>query len=226
MTKAVALIHIVVVVFPIACAGVVRRVYVNHVHLALVAIKQKLEGVEIVGVDEQMPRFVRPAAFNTLHRHKRRINRVAKTAHHHEVSNGKFFARQFGRWITPHRTVANGNVLVDAFDAPKLVAGFAFERNQFAQLHRQIAAAAPFPAGVPRKRDQTSSFSSTPSPRRRFLCGAARRGFAQSGLQFSPCRQSRIRSRANQPCLQTVFVGTLVPEIKMGRTYLRPYTGT
>jgi len=26
--------------------------------------------------------------------------------------------------------------------------------------------------------------------------------------------------------LKTVFVGTLVPEIKMGRTYLRPFTGT
>jgi len=34
-----------------------------------------------------------------------------------------------------------------------------------------------------------------------------------------------IRSRANQPCLVTVSVGTLVPE-KMGRTYLRPNTGT
>ena len=38
--------------------------------------------------------------------------------------------------------------------------------------------------------------------------------------------QTGIRSRANQPCLQTVFVGTLVPEIQMGRTYLRPITGT
>jgi len=35
-----------------------------------------------------------------------------------------------------------------------------------------------------------------------------------------------VRSRANQPCVETVFVGTLVPEIKMGRTYLRPITGT
>ena len=35
-----------------------------------------------------------------------------------------------------------------------------------------------------------------------------------------------IRSRANQPCVKTVFVGTLVPEIKEGRTYLRPTTGT
>ena len=26
--------------------------------------------------------------------------------------------------------------------------------------------------------------------------------------------------------METVFVGTLVPEIKMGRTYLRPITGT
>ena len=34
------------------------------------------------------------------------------------------------------------------------------------------------------------------------------------------------RSRANQPCVVTVSVGTVVPETKMGRTYLRPVSGT
>ena len=47
--------------------------------------------------------------------------------------------------------------------------------------------------------------------------------------EILPCvvrKHGLFRSRANQLCMVTVSVGTLVPEIKMGRTYLRPFTGT
>jgi hypothetical protein len=37
---------------------------------------------------------------------------------------------------------------------------------------------------------------------------------------------ARMVARVFQPCLVTVFVGFLVPEMKMGRTYLRPISGT
>lgn len=45
-------------------------------------------------------------------------------------------------------------------------------------------------------------------------------------FNFGHADKSCIRSRANQPCLMTVSVGFLVPEIKVGRTYLRLTTGT
>ena len=63
----------------------------NYVHLALVAVKQKLERMEVVGIDEQMPWLLRSTSFNTVKWHKRRVNRVTKATHNHKVRDGNFF---------------------------------------------------------------------------------------------------------------------------------------
>ena len=54
----------------------------------------------------------------------------------------------------------------------------------------------------------------------------AARGWLACRRIFRFGRHGLKRSRANQPCLVTVSVGTPVPEMKMGRIYLRPKTGT
>ena len=84
---------------------------------------------------------VDPAALDAIHRHKCGIDRVAKAAHHHEIGNGEFLVRLAARRIALHRAVARRDVFVDGFDAPELVAGFAFERNQFTRLDWQLGQA-------------------------------------------------------------------------------------
>ena len=80
MPERIGLIDVIVVVFPVARAGVVGRVDVDHVHLALVGIEQELEGVEVVGIDDHVPGLVRPAPGDAVHWNQRRIDGLAKAA--------------------------------------------------------------------------------------------------------------------------------------------------
>jgi len=51
----VVAIHVIVVVLPVLCAGIVGRVDIDAVHLPGVQVLQQLEGVIVVGFDQGMP---------------------------------------------------------------------------------------------------------------------------------------------------------------------------
>src|SRR2546425_666379 len=86
MPEAVRLIHVVVVIFPVPRAGVVRWIDVDDVHLAFVAVKQELESVEVVGIDEHVPWFVWPSVLHSVHRDEGGIDGISKVTHHHQLS--------------------------------------------------------------------------------------------------------------------------------------------
>jgi hypothetical protein len=81
--EGVGLVHVVVVILPIPRAGVVGRVDVDDVHLALVAVEQELEGMKIIGIDEHMPRLLRPTSRHAVNRDESRIDGVAKAPDHY-----------------------------------------------------------------------------------------------------------------------------------------------
>ena len=96
MPERIGLIDVIVVVFPVARAGVVRRVDIDHVHVALVGIEEELKGVEVVGIDEHVPGLVRPAPRHAINRHKSRIDGIAKAANDDEIENREVLLRVFG----------------------------------------------------------------------------------------------------------------------------------
>ena len=83
MPECISLVHVIVVVLPVPCAGIVGWVDVDDIYLALVAVEQELEGMEIIGIDEHMPRLLRPTPRHAVNRDKGRIDRITKVADHH-----------------------------------------------------------------------------------------------------------------------------------------------
>lgn len=91
MSKPVGFVHVVVVVLPITRSRVVRRVDVDYVHLAFVAVQQQLERMVIVRVDENVPRLAR-RTFDGIHGDQSRVHRLAERfGHDHAFSRNDFF---------------------------------------------------------------------------------------------------------------------------------------
>ena len=57
VTVSIIAIHIVVVVFPVLCAGIVGRVDIDAVHLTRIQIFQKLQGVIVVRFNQRVPKI-------------------------------------------------------------------------------------------------------------------------------------------------------------------------
>src|SRR5215211_5339956 len=75
MPELVDLIDVVVVVFPVPVARVVRRVYIDGVDLVLVGVKQGFKGVEVLGIDDEMRRLV-PAIADTANGRQAGVDRL------------------------------------------------------------------------------------------------------------------------------------------------------
>ena len=80
----VVALDVVVVVLPVLRAGVVRRVDVDAVDLAAVGEEQRLERVEVLGVDDGVERLV-AAALDLAGRDQAGVDRVAELGDHDEV---------------------------------------------------------------------------------------------------------------------------------------------
>ena len=55
MTILIVAIHIIVVVFPVPCACIVRRIDVDAIHLPGIEVFQKLQGMVVVRLDQRVP---------------------------------------------------------------------------------------------------------------------------------------------------------------------------
>lgn len=84
MSVTVCGINIIVIIFPIFCSTVIRRVYVNTIHLFRVEVFKKLQRMEIVSFDQRMPQVAIGCIFYTVYRDKGRKNRLAKLRHSNE----------------------------------------------------------------------------------------------------------------------------------------------
>ncbi len=97
----VVALDVVVVVLPVLRARVVRRVDVDAVDLAAVREEQRLERVEVLGVDDRVERLV-AAAFHLPRRDQARVDRVAELGHHDQVVQ-----RQRSRRASPSSTACS-----------------------------------------------------------------------------------------------------------------------
>lgn len=87
MPVTVCEINIVVIIFPIFCPTVIRRVYVNAINLFRVEVFKKLQRMEIVSFDQRMPQATAGRIGYAVHRDKGRKNRLAKLRHGNERVN-------------------------------------------------------------------------------------------------------------------------------------------
>ena len=84
MAIEVVSLDVVVVVLPVLRAGVVRRVDVDRVDRAAVREQQRLQRVEVLGIDDGVERLVAPA-LDPARGDQTRVDRVAELGHHDEV---------------------------------------------------------------------------------------------------------------------------------------------
>lgn len=79
MAISIVIVYIVVVVFPIFSSGVVGWIYVDTVDLALVKVKEQLEGMIVLALDHHVMGRGRVATFHGTEMLKSRIDRFAET---------------------------------------------------------------------------------------------------------------------------------------------------
>ena len=72
-------IYIVIVILPVSGSGIVGRVYVDAVDLALVEVKEQLEGVIVLALDHHVVRCGWVAAFHSTEMLEGWIDRFAET---------------------------------------------------------------------------------------------------------------------------------------------------
>ena len=154
----VARVDIIVVIFPIACAGVIRRVNVNAINLAAVKIFEQLERVIVIRLNERVPERGIGCVTDGIERLKIRINRIA------ELSNADYFVLVESQFLTVRNSDAK-NFVADNFRySIKFVklAGFSCDERFF--LYGHIVKRGAF--GILRFEDQSE-----------FLCSLQRGNF-------------------------------------------------
>ena len=57
MTVSIIAVHIVVVIFPVLCAGIVGRIDIDAVNFSGIEVFQKLQGVIVVRFNQRVPKI-------------------------------------------------------------------------------------------------------------------------------------------------------------------------
>ena len=147
VTIGVLFIHVVVVVLPVARAGVVRWIDVDRVDAAFVGVEKDLQRVEVLGVDDGVEGFTAACAFHLPRRNEARIDRVTELGDDHKVLDGAL--GRLGRALAllvpeemGHSTVGGCGDAVNApyavVDATRLLTASGQEANLVASTHRPI----------------------------------------------------------------------------------------
>gem|GEM_PF-4513040 len=58
MPPSIIRIHIIIIILPVPCPGIIRRIDVYAVHFSLIQVFQELERVVVIGFDDGVPQFV------------------------------------------------------------------------------------------------------------------------------------------------------------------------
>ena len=72
----VVTVHVIIVVLPVACARIVRRVNVYAVHLSRIEILQELQGMVVICLDKRMPEVTVRCVADGIDGFEIRINRL------------------------------------------------------------------------------------------------------------------------------------------------------
>jgi len=87
MPIGICVIYIIVVIFPVPRASVVRRINVDTVHLAGIEVLEKLQSMVIVRLNERMPQVTVRCVLDYIHRDKLRIDGVAEFRYRYQFVN-------------------------------------------------------------------------------------------------------------------------------------------
>ena len=132
MTVSVTSVHIVIVIFPVLCAGIVGRVDIDAVHLARIQVFQKLQGMVVVRFDERVPQIAVRRVADRVDGLEIGVNGLAEFRHadkllHWELCRGAFVLIE-----------ASGNTVLNLEHGIKIVDMAGLERGLAPRLHRDI----------------------------------------------------------------------------------------
>lgn len=105
--------HIVVVVFPVACAGVVGRIDIDRIDLAAMSECQRLQHMEVFAVDDGME-WLAAAALDLPGADKAGIDIVLELGHHDQI--GKVGALLF-RLVATNQVQPRLSLIALSFEA-------------------------------------------------------------------------------------------------------------
>ena len=113
MTVTIISIHIIIVVFPIGSTTIVRRVYIDTIHLLRIKISQELESMKIVCLYQRVPKVAIWSILNRVHIFEARVNWLTILCHANEV-----LARNL-QFLTCYRMVASSHPTAHTHHLPK-----------------------------------------------------------------------------------------------------------
>ncbi len=80
--------YIIIVILPVLCPSIVRRIYINTVNFALVWKQQELECMKVFTIDDSMIRTISAAPLNTTSLIQPTINSLVESRYGDKVVNG------------------------------------------------------------------------------------------------------------------------------------------
>src|SRR3989344_4445774 len=99
-------------------------------------IEKELKSMEVIRIDDHVPRLVRASTRHTVYGHQGGIDWITKVTHYHQIRDFKFLFTFIGFWVTLHGPVTGGDAFVDPFHAPELVLRLPLQRHQLTLAHR------------------------------------------------------------------------------------------
>ena len=132
VTVLVVIVHIVVVVFPVLCAGIVGRIDIDAVNFSGIEVFQKLQSMVVICLDERVPQVAVRCVADRVNGLEIGVNGLAEFRHadkllHRELCRGAFVLIEAG-----------GNTVLDLEHGIKIVDMAGFERGLAPRLHRDI----------------------------------------------------------------------------------------
>ena len=91
VTVFVGSVHVVVIIFPVPGAGVIRRIDIDAIHLTCVQVFQKLQCMVVVRFDQCVPQFAVRRITNFSQGLKAGVDGITQLCRCNEISNVEFY---------------------------------------------------------------------------------------------------------------------------------------
>ena len=131
MSISICAINIIIVILPILCPRIIRRININTVNLPSIKVFQQLQCMIIVCFNQCVPKITIRSIANTVNRLQIWINRLTKLSNTYKLIHRDFFL------FLSHLVVADCNTIFDGihlihladYSSPLCNRGSSLDRN-------------------------------------------------------------------------------------------------
>ena len=125
-------VNIIIIVFPIPCARVVRRININTVHFSCIKIFQQLQSMIIIRLNQCMPQIAVWSITYIINQLQIWIDWFSKLSHAYQLIHQNFFS------FFCHLVITYGYTILDVTHFIHITDGTGLLRNRRAAFYRNI----------------------------------------------------------------------------------------